>query len=223
MIISLNNTAWPHNRQQGAGSAVLDGVAGRAARRLLAGAQPWTATHRPGAPPPAPLHRPAQAGSRSTTGSPGATFSGISRPWLGALSRAGSQQHCRARTGGVAPGGTGGGRDDATASLILQVKAPLGPRTTPPSGGQGGESNLQVVRPWRAPCPAVGGGVVCRDPWADSRARDRAEHKAIRRWQGAWSAVLSHKLLAQRYEGRGAPGDSPSGVGSCAGLSVSVF
>ncbi len=103
------------------------------------------------------------------------------------------------RAGGGAPGGTGGGRHYAMASLILQGKAPLGPTTTPPSGGQGGESNLEVVatqaRTARGSshdggiwgCEALARALPGR-PWpnlrgdglAVSRARDRAEHRSFR-------------------------------------------
>ena len=98
------------------------------------------------------------------------------------------------------------------APLILQVKALLGPTTTPPSGGQGGESNFQVaaMQARTARSSSQDGGIWGREalarglpgrPWpnlrgdglAVSRARDRAEHNASPRQQRARSAVLARK------------------------------
>ena len=127
------------------------------------------------------------------------------------------------RAGGGAPGGTGGGRHYAMAPLNLQGKALLGPTTTPPSGGQGGESNLEVVatQARTARGSSHDGGIWGREalaralpgrPWpnlrgdglAVSRARDRAEHRSFKgagKGHGApcWSVSPVGEMAGSRY------------------------
>ncbi len=108
-----------HTRPQGAskgrGAPCWTGRRGGRTGAVRLAPKPRTATRQPGAPPPAPLSRPAQAGPRSATGSPGATFSGIFRPrlgpWLGSVSlraspargRDGRQSRPLGGQGGAAP------------------------------------------------------------------------------------------------------------------------
>ncbi len=179
---------------------MLDGAAGRADRWRPAGAQA-TDGDAPAGGATARAADPASAsGAAIRDGLPGATFSGIlglagraiarAQPTKPQSQRRGIDQPtawhpgrhgggarsaaCGAcRAGGGAPGGTGGGRHYAMAPLILQVKAPLGPTTTPPAGGRGENQIFRswprkpgrradratmaasgVVRPWHAPCRA---------------------------------------------------------------------
>ena len=110
----LQNLTAPARRR----SAVLDGAAGRAARRAD-GAKPRTATHRPG------CHRPRRAAPASASGLSNrdglssATFSGIFR------------------TGAGLPAGRGS----------RELRQPEDrPRADPPGGGQGGENRMLKPR-----------------------------------------------------------------------------
>ena len=68
-------TTKPHSASKGRGAPCWTGRRGGRTGAVRLAPKPRTATRQPGAPPPAPLTRPAQAGARSATGSPGAAFS----------------------------------------------------------------------------------------------------------------------------------------------------
>ncbi len=184
---------------------MLDGAAGRADRCRPAGAQA-TDGDAPAGGATARAADPASAsGAAIRDGLARGDHLGNLQAGAGLPAGHSELASCASRKTGRAPRPPAGGRGENRIFRSRQCKpGRRGVRARTAASG--------VVRPWRAACPARGGGVVGRDPWADSRARDRAEHRSFRgasKGHGApcWPASPVGEVRTDR-----APWDSASGL-----------